>query len=693
MTALDIKEFIAGFLVEAEELLSSSAANLLAVEEALRHGQSHPRAVRDLFRSLHTLKGLSAMIGAEPIVDIAHEMETLLRVSDRAGGHLPADAVDTLLRGLRAIEERVALLARDEPLPAAPHALLDELASTRIESNASEQGLAIEAALLAKLVPTERAQLANAIAAGRRALRVEFTPSLATSALGLNITAVRERLGKLSEIVKVIPRSVAARDGKPASVAFVLLIVSDAADEAIAAAAGTDAGEVTSIAAAPSPSRSSSPLASVLSSEGPIALVEGEATFEGDGDGLVHRSNFVRVDVARLDAALDHLSAIVVTMSRLERAALDLAQGTGSVRALLNIVGEKKKMHRDLRGSIMRARMVPVRDVLDRAPLLVRGLSKASGKQVRLILDVGDSELDKSVADRLFPAVVHLLRNAVDHAIEPVAARLAAGKPEEGQIRVTCRRRSDNQLELIIEDDGAGIDRKKIAGRAGLPVAMSDDELLALVSRPGLSTRDQVTQTSGRGMGMDIVRRIVVDELGGEMGLQTQPGQGTRFTLIVPLSITILDVFSFRCAGRVFVVPVSAVDDFAELDPSRVHRTPGVGNERTAQLLSHRSATIPLFRLSTLLGLPRGRADPADPVDPADPAAYGTKAIIVRRNAEVFGFEVDRLIGQQEVVVRPLQDPLVKVVGIAGSTDLGDGQATLVLDLHALAQNVSRLTA
>lgn len=182
---------------------------------------------------------------------------------------------------------------------------------------------------------------------------------------------------------------------------------------------------------------------------------------------------------------------------------------------------------------------------------------------------------------------------------------------------------------------------------------------------------------------MHIVRRVVVDELGGELRLQTTQGKGTCFIFVVPLSVTILDVFSFRCAGRIFAVPVSAVDDLAEIDPARVHCARGMSEAGTERFLSHRSRTIPLLQLSALLRLPK------DLSEPADPGTYAAKAIIVRRNAEVFAFEVDGLIGQQEVVVRPLLDPLVKVVGVAGSTDLGDGRATLVLDLHALAPSVS----
>jgi two-component system chemotaxis sensor kinase CheA len=671
---LDVSEFIAGYLAEAEELLSSSSANLLAVEDAQRRGQRLPKAVRELFRSLHTLKGLSAMVGAEPIVDIAHEMETLLRAGDRAGGVLPTDAVEVLVRGLRAIDERVSSLSRGAPLAAAPRALLDALAAFVVdapEKRPVASGMRKE--LEEKLSPGERDEIARALAAGRRAVEIEFVPSLERSGRGINITSVRERVAKVGDIVKIIPRTVPAAGDKQASVAFLLIVVTAVSDAALAEAAGLPASEVVSLASTPAPAPAPAPEAAARDAPGALDALDDVERFD-----VTHKSNVVRVDVARLDDALDHLTALVVNRARLERAAKELARGEGSVRALLDVVAESGRQVRNLRASIMRARMVPVRDVLDRAPLIVRGLGKTSGKQVRLVLDVGNSELDKSVADRLFPAVVHLLRNAVDHALESADERKAAGKPEEGLIEVTCRARSDNQLELRVRDDGRGIDRVKVAARAGVAVPNNDDELLALVTRPGLSTRDAVSQTSGRGMGMDIAKRIVVDDLGGELRLETAKGQGTLFTFIVPLSVTILDVFSFRCGSTSFVVPVSSVDDLAEIDPKHVRQTPNA-RAGAAQLLLHRASTIPLFKLSTLLGV---LADD-------EPPDGRRKAIIVRRNADVFGFEVDRLVGQQEVVVRPLQDPLVKMPGIAGSTDLGDGKPTLVLDLHALAQRAS----
>lgn len=660
MSELNVKEFLGGYLAEAEEHLSVARRCVVSLDEAIRKGEHSPKAVRELFRALHTLKGLSAMVGAEPIVDVTHELETLLRTADRAGGRLTAQALDVTVEGLRVVEDRVGRLGRSEPLPPIPTALLERLTSLGFTSAAggpsSRPQLELEAELAGRLALAEAEQLVQGAERGERVVQVEFHPSQARAEQNLNITTVRERLGKVGEIVKVIPRSVAPQAGSP-GLAFLFLMLTGATDEAIAEAAATTTSQVRTVTVRPA---------------GPS---EADETPAGPAES---RHSYVRVEVSRLDDALEGLSALVVTRSRLERAIARAARGEGGWRELDDIVTANGKQLRALRQAILRARMVPVAELLDRVPLLVRGLTQRSDKRVRLTIDAGAAELDKAVGDRLFPAIVHLLRNAIDHAVETVSERRAAGKSEEAQLSISCVTRSASQISLVIADDGRGIDRARVAQRANAPVPQDDAQLLALITQPGLSTLDQATHTSGRGLGMDIVKRIVVTELGGELQLQTEPGRGTRFTLTVPLSVSILDVFSFIVSERTFVVPVSAVEDLAEIDASKVtsapNARPGFGVPR---LFEHRGEALPLFDLSQMLGRPGAKA--------AHP-----KAIIVRRAADAAAFAIDQLLGQQEVVVRPIVDPLVKVRGVAGSTDLGDGQPTLVLDLLSL---MSRATS
>ncbi|WP_437310191.1 chemotaxis protein CheA [Sorangium sp. So ce388] len=701
--ALDVTEFVAGYLVEVEEHLSASTANLLAAEAALRTGDSNPKATRELFRSLHTIKGLSAMVGVEPVVDIAHAMETVLRAADRAAGRLSAASIEVLLRGLRAIEERIRALANKKPVPPATPSLLDALAALDVAAAPPPPAPTItaEPEILAKLGSSERVQLAQGVAGGRRALRVDFVPSPARTAEGLNITSVRERVGKLAEIVKVVPLSVPATDKAPGGIAFALLVLTSAPDEELARAAAADA--VRPLTVAP---------------PAPLAVAElPEQELDEPGEREPQLRGVVRVEVARLDDALDKLSALVVARFRLARAAADLRARGVDVRDLAEILREHDRQLRDLRGAIMRARMISVTELLERVPLVVRGLGRATGKEVRIEIDAGKAELDKAVAERIFPAIVHLLRNAVDHAIEAPAERRRLGKPEEGVIRVSCFERSNNQLELSVADDGRGIDRAQVARRAGRPAPETDAALLDLITLPGLSTLDQATKTSGRGLGMDIVRRIAVEQLGGELSVRTARGAGTTFTLRIPLTLTIVDAFSFLCGDQAFVTPVAGVEEVMEIDTARIFRGPAPGRARGASELPALGRARGVAALPSPGGAHGGAAPRAAPPPPPPGRARGgtelierrgevvpivdlgalfelgetgaSRALVVRRNGAPFAFGVTRVLGQQEVVVRPLEDPLVKVPGVSGSTDLGDGRPTLVLDLVTLSGRLS----
>ncbi len=667
MTAsVDLADFLPAYLAEAEELLGAAHRHLLAVEASVRRGQPHPRAVRELFRALHTIKGLSAMVDVEPIVSIAHWMETSLRHADRAGGRLPEDSVEPLMEGLREIEQRVRQLAAKKPVSPVPVGLAERLEAlesavlgTRSEKPAPAV-LALDATLDARLSAAEKEQLATGAASGRRAVRLDFVPGAERAASGLTINTVREAVAKLAEIVKVVPLAGPAAGG--GALTFALLLLTEAQDAALLEAAGGPPAGVRPLAAAPAPAPVARP-APEAEAGGPLTEEEPEEPRRGGGT--------LRVEVSRLDEALERLAALVVNRSRLTRAVADLTAAGAPTRELVAILQENARQLRDMRAAIIRLRMVRVGDVLERLPLLVRGLRRTTGKAVRLELDVGDAELDKAVADRLQPALVHLVRNAVDHALEPPEERRAAGKPEEGQVRLACHASSSGLLELALSDDGRGVDAAKVAAQAGVPVPATADGLLDLLCRPGFSTKEAATTTSGRGMGMDIVRRIVVDQLGGELRLETKAGQGTTFRLRVPLTITLVDALIFECAGLRYAVAVGSVEELIEVDPARVVRPAGA---RDVTLVERRGSAVPLVPLERLLE--RQRPDGA--------VKGGGKALVVRQRGEPVAFAVDRLLGQQEIVLRPLEDPLVRVPGVAGATDLGDGQPTLVLDLAAL---------
>jgi two-component system chemotaxis sensor kinase CheA len=591
-------------------------------------------------------------------------MEAVLRLVDGGGGRVELASVDVFLRAVRAIEHSVGQVAAGKTVANAPLPILDaldQLEPTLAPARGTGGALDLDPRIEAKLAPFERDLLTGAAATGRRAMRVDFSPSPAKAEKGLSINTVRERAASVSEIVKVVPISVPVTADAPGGLSFALLVLTSASDEELAGAVSVPVESLHSLAVATS---TASPLQ---------ALREPDADDEPFDDAVrpQHR-NIVRVDVTRLDDAMQHLSTLIVTRSRLARAIGELAAAGVNTRDLTDIMRDNARQLRDLRSSILRVRMIPMAEVLERIPLILRGLRRESGKQIRVSIDARDTELDKGVAERLFPAIVHLVRNAVDHAIEPAEERRAAGKPEEGSMRITCVAKSNTRLELTVSDDGRGVDRAAVERRLGHGIPGDDAALLEALCRSGLSTKEEATTTSGRGMGMDIVKRIVVDQLGGELTLTTSRGSGTTFTLRVPLTIAIVDAFTMDCHGQRFVVPVAMIEEILEIDRASVRYGPSSGNrEDPPGLIQRRGETVPVLDLASLL-LIRKNDTPA------------RHALVVRRGGAPIAFALDKVIGQQEAVVRPLVDPLVHVTGVSGATDLGDGKPTLVLDLVAL---------
>jgi len=650
---VDLQEFIGGFVAEADELVAAATGFLLEIEAANTAGTSRPKAVRDLFRALHTIKGLAAMIGVEPIVEISHALETLLRTADKGGGRLRQGAVDVSMQGVRAIGERVRSVAEQRTPAPAPASLIEAIATTDVASDAPSTPPAIAPAWDSRLSLGERQHLFQGLRAGTPGYSLTFQPSEAKAADGITIATVRSRLAELGEIVKVVPRTLAA----PArGVVFDILFLGTAQPVELAKVIASTVDTLQPISLPEE----------VREQEAAVAAEEAPVTTLG--------RSIVRVELARLDDLQEQLSLLIVSRFRLEREVTRLAAMGTDVRSLREVAALQARQLRDLRRAILRARLIRVSEVLEPLTLLVRSLVKPGFKEVRLALDTHDAELDKAVADRLLPAIIHLVRNAIDHAIEPIEERRTKGKPPVGTLRVSCTEASGNRLELRVSDDGRGIDRAAIARRANR--SLDDDEaVLDVLTTPGFSTRDVATSTSGRGLGMDIVKRIIVDQLGGELHLETTVDVGTTFRMLVPVTIAIIDVFSFSCGSQAFVVPVSAIEEIFEISAEqRVHPASPSGNA-TVTLLERRGHALQLVSLGEILAI--------------DPGSGPQKALVIRRNGEAIAFAVDKMLGRQEVVVRPIDDPLARAPGIAGATDLGDGRPTLVLDLVELGARIA----
>jgi two-component system chemotaxis sensor kinase CheA len=381
----------------------------------------------------------------------------------------------------------------------------------------------------------------------------------------------------------------------------------------------------------------------------------------------------VRVELGRLDDVMRLIGDMVVSRSRLD----DLLRqaGTGAVAGVSDALEETnaamERQLRRLRESVMRIRLVPIGEVFERLRFAARDAIRESGKQVTLAFEGQTTEIDKLVVDRMLEPLLHLVRNAVSHGIERPAERLARGKPADGRLTLRATASGD-RIVVEVEDDGAGIDAGQVAARArsrGLLASdetLTPDRLLDVLCTPGFSTRDVADLTSGRGVGMDVVRSAV-RALAGVLTLETAPGRGTRFVVQLPLTLMILDALLVDIGGQQMAVPQPALREVLQVATTTI--VPFENND----VIAYRDGVLPLVDLARLFGLREARRT----------SAY---VLVVGSEAAPMGLLVDRVLGLREIVVHPVVDPLVSVPGVAGATELGDGRVSLILDATALVR-------
>jgi two-component system chemotaxis sensor kinase CheA len=330
----------------------------------------------------------------------------------------------------------------------------------------------------------------------------------------------------------------------------------------------------------------------------------------------------------------------------------------------------------DLQKSVMKIRMVPVEHLFRRFPRVVRDVAKSCGKEVSLVVAGQDTDLDKSILDMLAEPLAHLVRNCVDHGIEPPTERITAGKPAQGTVRLNAYHQG-NQIVIEVEDDGRGIDRAKLASKAiergilsaGDVAQLGEQELLNLVFHPGLSTADQVTTISGRGVGMDVVR-TVLDRLKGSVSIRTTAGKGTTFFLKVPLTLAIIKALLFRVGGRILAIPLASVVEITRVSRPQIHTVDG------HDVIQLRDDVLTLVHLH---GLNR-QANSANKMF----------VVVTTLGERRFGLVVDQLVGEEELVIKALDDHLVATDLVSGASILGDGTVVLILNIATVVAKLGR---
>jgi len=660
---MDISDFYQTFFDEADELLADMEQHLLdLVPEAPDSEQ-----LNAIFRAAHSIKGGAGTFGFTILQETTHLMENLLDEARRGEMQLNTDIINLFLETKDIMQEQLdAYKSSQEPDAASFEYICHALRQLALEAKGETAAVAVSPA---KLSVVDAAPAAAPAADDR--VRVVLS-GLKESEVNL-LEEELSNLATLSNVVKGKDTLAATLDGgisKDDVVAVLCFVIEpEQIDfEAVADAPTAGSAEVAEVVEAAPAVPAVAPAAPALKA------VPGEPAAPNRGErekpaARSSESTSIRVAVEKVDQLINLVGELVITQSMLAQRSNELDPVNHG--DLITSMGQLQRNARDLQESVMSIRMMPMEYVFSRFPRLVRDLAGKLNKQIELTLMGSSTELDKSLIERIIDPLTHLVRNSLDHGIELPENRVAAGKSPVGNLILSAEHQGGN-ICIEVTDDGAGLNRERILAKAisqGMAVNenMTDEEVGMLIFAPGFSTAEQVTDVSGRGVGMDVVKRNI-QEMGGHVEIKSKQGSGTTIRILLPLTLAILDGMSVKVADEVFILPLNAVME--SLQPREEDLHPLAGGERVLEV---RGEYLPLVELWKVFD-----------VDGAKTEATQGIVVILQSAGRRYALLVDQLIGQHQVVVKNLESNYRKVPGISAATILGDGSVALIVDVSAL---------
>ncbi|WP_313448471.1 chemotaxis protein CheA [Pseudescherichia sp.] len=668
--SMDISDFYQTFFDEADELLADMEQHLLdLVPEAPDSEQ-----LNAIFRAAHSIKGGAGTFGFTILQETTHLMENLLDEARRGEMQLNTDIINLFLETKDIMQEQLdAYKSSQEPDAASFEYICNALRQLALEAKGEVPAAAAGGA---KLTVVDNAQaVADTASAAAPAAANDGKLRIVLSRLKEGEVNLLEdelkNLASLSDVVKGADSLSATLEGgvseddlvavlcfviEPDQISFTDAPAAAPASEAVPAAPATPTLVAQPVAAAP--------VAQSAPREQPAARQE-----RAEKPARVSESTSIRVAVEKVDQLINLVGELVITQSMLAQRSNELDPVNHG--DLITSMGQLQRNARDLQESVMSIRMMPMEYVFSRFPRLVRDLASKLNKQIELTLLGSSTELDKSLIERIIDPLTHLVRNSLDHGIELPDTRVAAGKSPVGNLTLSAEHQGGNICIEVI-DDGAGLNRERILAKAvsqGMAVHenMTDEEVGMLIFAPGFSTAEQVTDVSGRGVGMDVVKRNI-QEMGGHVEIQSKQGAGTTIRILLPLTLAILDGMSVKVSDEVFILPLNAVME--SLQPREEDLHPLAGGERVLEV---RGEYLPLVELWKVFD-----------VDGAKTEATKGIVVILQSAGRRYALLVDQLIGQHQVVVKNLESNYRKVPGISAATILGDGSVALIVDVSAL---------
>jgi two-component system chemotaxis sensor kinase CheA len=662
----DTSRYLVLYVGEATEHLDALGKELVRLEQ---QGPS-TELLDSLFRHAHSVKGMAGSMGYQSTATLAHRLEDLLDAVRRSPGHLDKELADLLLQAVDALGAQVKAVSAGEPLPDA-QALVLALAQAAARLPVTQPPTPIPApvppappppASASPSPPTAVTAPPDVSLPPRFALTLRVSP--ASNQPGVRGFLATRRLGTLGNVFNLTPPLEDIKGGRLPQGLITLELETDESEETVrkmvAAVADVELEA----------------LRVVVPQRPPPA----EPKPDADGPRVVGQepARTVRVRTELLDEFLDAAGELLLATARVREVARQLPD---ALRPPLDeSVDRLHGLVRALHDKVMQARMTPISVITDRLPRAARDIARRRGREVEVTVTGSDIELDRAIVDELNDAVLHLLRNAIDHGIEPPEERRMRGKPARGLVRVEVRRHRD-RVVLEVRDDGRGLDTERLralAGERGLVTpdqarAMSEREALLLCTLPGLSTAASVTDISGRGVGMDAVKRAV-EAVGGTLDIESTRGQGAVFRLSLPLTVAMVNLLLVGVGDDVYGLPIAKVSGVVEVPREML------SSSQNVPVLHFKQQLVPVHELSDVLEVPRVTT----------PGKQATPLVVVEADDGPVALGVDRLVGQEEVVLKGLSRPLDLVPGLAGVTILGNGRPVFILDVARLELPVVR---
>ncbi|MBO0962804.1 chemotaxis protein CheA [Neobacillus sp. MM2021_6] len=668
---MEYNDFLELFIEESKEHLQSINDELLKLEAE----PENLSIVNEIFRSAHTLKGMSASMGFEDLASLTHEMENVLDLVRNAKLTITNEIMDVIFQCVDLIEKMIDSIEQGGDGKADVTEVVRQL--TMIHNPSSIQAMGgqalpeVAATAVAEefvLDTFEQSMIEEAKKLGNKVFQIKISIDPKCVMKSIRAYMVFQAAGELGEIIHSNP-SAEDIEAEKFDDSFTILLLSEH-EEAEIQSQFNQISELTDVLIL---ERTKQAL-TVSNNTSETVVKQTETTNKAEAAPASvkkkHKSKSIRVDIEKLDQLMNLFSELIIDRGRLE-----LIARKAEDRELTDSVEHMTRITTDLQGLILNMRMVQVDQVFNRFPRMIRDLAKDLKKKIQLVVEGEETELDRTVIDEIGDPLVHLLRNALDHGLESTEERLASGKSEEGKITLKAYH-SGNSVFIEVADDGKGINRDKVLNKAlerGVVTqkeadSLTDQQVFALLFSSGFSTADKISDISGRGVGLDVVK-TKIESLSGEISIDSVPGHGSTFRIQLPLTLSIINAMLIKAGEETYAIPFSSILEITEVSGEQVTTLYG------QKVIQFRDQVVSLVEVNDIFKVPTAETD----TDPEQQLV-----VIARKGDKLKGLVVDSVIGQQEVVLKSLGNYLTNLFAISGATILGTGEVALIMDTNQL---------